>query len=67
MLVLEKLAEWLAEYLLGKAYDAITAWLERRRKDRAIDDKAKAQEQPLKDAKTPEEVDDATQNALDGF
>lgn len=58
--------QWLGE-LLAKFFQYLYDKYQIFRKREKVDKEAKDSVQPLKDAKTKEEVDAATDSALDGF
>lgn len=67
MTFLAGLAAQLLEWLLTKLGGAIVSLWQKLAKRSAIEDSAKESVQPLKDAKTGEEIDNATKDTLGGI
>lgn len=66
MTFLAALAEKLIEWLLSKGYTALAGWIAMMTKRNEIQKEANTSVEPLKNAKSGKEVDDATNSTLGG-
>lgn len=67
MTFLALLAEKLIEWLLAKGWNALAAWIAKMTRRNQIKKEADTSVEPLKNAKTGEEVENATDSTLSGL
>lgn len=63
----QKLGQFVLNFIVGKLAEAIATWWKKRQRHKEIDREAEKSTKPLKDAKTAEEIDHATDDALNGL